>query len=135
MAQVVMALDFSGMEDFDFDNIVTQWFIDNEVQVKEESFSNGKDILNYNHYEKFNVVIFNFDNLDGDYFSELFYTYLNYIKEPSLIKVSLAEEGQFGFETLVETTLDKFLEMLNTADSEDEWNGLEVYDLRIYYTI
>jgi hypothetical protein len=45
---------------------------------------------------------------------------LNYIKEPSLIKVSLAEEGQFGFETLVETTLDKFLEMLNTADSEDE---------------
>ncbi|MBN88206.1 hypothetical protein CMO95_01250 [Candidatus Woesearchaeota archaeon] len=120
MAQVVMALDFSGMEDFDFNNIVTQWFIDNEVQVKEESFSNGKDILNYNHYEKFNVVIFNFDNLDGDYFSELFYTYLNCIKDPSSIKVSLAEEGQFGFETLVETTLDKFLEMLNTADGEDE---------------
>lgn len=135
MAQVVMALDFSGMEDFDFNSIVTQWFIDNEVQVKEESFSNGKDILNYNHYEKFNVVIFNFDNLDGDYFSELFYTYLNNIKDPSLIKVSLAEEGQFGFETLVETTLDKFLEMLNTADEEDEWYGLEVYDLRIYYTI
>ena len=64
MAQVVMALDFSVMEDFDFNNIVTQWFIDNEVQVKDESFSNGKDILNFNHYEKFKVVIFNFDNLE-----------------------------------------------------------------------
>jgi hypothetical protein len=119
MAQVVMALDFSAMENFDFNNVVTQWFINEEVQVKEESFSNSKDILNYNHYEKFSVVIFNFDNIDGDYFSELFYNYLNHIKDSSLVKVSLAEEGQFGFETLIETTLDKFLEMLNTKD-EDE---------------
>ena len=115
-----MALDFSAIENFDFNNVVTQWFIDNEVQVKEESFSNGKDVLNYNHYEKFNVVIFNFDNLDGDYFSELFYTYLNNVNDSSLVKVSLAEEGQFGFETLIETTLDKFLHMLNTDDGEDE---------------
>ena len=120
MAQVVMALDFSVMEDFDFNNIVTQWFIDNEVQVKDESFSNGTDILNFNHYEKFKVVIFNFDNLDGDYFSELFYAYLHNIQDPSLVKVSLAEEGEFGFETLVETTLDKFLEMLHTSDEGDE---------------
>ena len=26
MAQVVMALDFSAMENFDFNNVVTQWF-------------------------------------------------------------------------------------------------------------
>ena len=120
MAEVVMALDFSAREDFDFNNSVNQWFIDHEVQVEGESFSNGKDTLNYNHYEKFKVVIFNFDNLDGDYFSELFYAYLHNIKDPSSVKVSLAEEGQFGFETLIATTLEKFLEMLNTADDEDE---------------
>ena len=59
MAEVVMALDFSAREDFDFNNSVNQWFIDHEVQVEGESFSNGKDTLNYNHYEKFKVIIFN----------------------------------------------------------------------------
>jgi len=120
MAQVVMALDFSGIEEFNFDNDVAQWFIDKKVQIKEETFSNGDDVLKYNHYEKFKVIIFNFDNLDGDYFSELFYNYLNHINDPSLIKVSLAEEGQFGFETLIENTLDKFLDMLNSTDGEGE---------------
>ena len=61
MAEVVMALDFSAREDFDFNNSVNQWFIDHEVQVEGESFSNGKDTLNYNHYEKFKVIIFNLD--------------------------------------------------------------------------
>ncbi len=120
MAQVVMAIDFSREENFKFNENVTQWFIDNESRIKGESFSKGNDVLNYNYYENFNVVIFNFDNLNGDYFSELFYNYLNQIEKTDLINISLAEEGQFGFETLMETTLDKFLEVLNTSIGEEE---------------
>ena len=123
MAQVVVALDYSKLNNYDFNELVVQWFIDNQVKVTDDSFTLNKDSLNYNTYEKFSVVIFNFDNVDGDYFSPLLYNYLNTgvdDLQTKNIKISLAEEGEFGFVTLVETTLNKFLNMLNTSDEGEE---------------
>ncbi len=123
MAQVVVALDYSNVENYEFDKSVVQWFIDNQVEVNDDFFKSDKDVLNYNVYKKFNIVIFNFDNLDGDYFSPLFYKYLNLgigAKQTKKIKISLAEEEEFGFVTLVETTVDKFILMLNNSDVGDE---------------
>jgi|TARA_B100000745_G_C20149335_1_gene394111 hypothetical protein len=119
MAQVVMALDFSAADNYKFDEQVNQWFINNNAIVNEESYTLGKDLLKFNNYSDFNVVIFNFDNLNGDYFSALFYNYLNSLDSTNQIKISLAEEGPFGFETLVETTLNKFLQMLQDDDGEE----------------
>ena len=119
MAQVVMALDFSAGGDYKFDEKVNQWFVDNYAIVNNESYTLGKDMLKYNNYSDFNVVIFNFDNLDGDYFSELFYNYLNSLDSTNQVNISLAEEGPFGFKTLVETTLNKFLQMLQDDDGEE----------------
>tara|TARA_R100000908_G_C3755618_1_gene150101 strand:+ start:379 stop:750 length:372 start_codon:yes stop_codon:yes gene_type:complete len=123
MAQVVVALDYSNVENYEFDKSVVKWFSDNQVEVNDDFFKLDKDVLNYNVYKKFNIVIFNFDNLDGDYFSPLFYKYLNLgigAKQTKKIKISLAEEEEFGFVTLVETTVDKFILMLNNSDVGDE---------------
>ena len=119
MAQVVIALDFSATENYKFDEMVNQWFVDNNAILKEESYTLGRDVLKYNNYSDFNVVIFNFDNLNGDYFSELFYNYLTSLDSTKQVKISLAEEGPFGFKTLVETTLNKFLDMLQDDDGEE----------------
>jgi hypothetical protein len=123
MAQVVVALDYSNVDNYEFDKSVVQSLIDNQVEVNDDFFKSDKDVLNYNVYKKFHIVIFNFDNLDGDYFSPLFYKYLNLgigANQTKKIKISLAEEEEFGFVTLVETTVDKFILMLNNSDVGEE---------------
>jgi hypothetical protein len=123
MAQVGVAVDYSKVQEYEYNQMVVQWFIDNGIKIKDDSFSSGDDTLKYNNYEKFNVVIFNFDNQDGDYFSPLLYNYLGLGVPQDIrkkVKISLAEEGNIGFVTLVETNLNKFLEMLNSSDDGEE---------------
>lgn len=123
MAQVVVAVDYSKVKEYEYNQMVVQWFIDKGIKIKDDSFSSGDDTLKYNNYEKFNVVIFNFDNQDGDYFSPLLYNYLGLGVPQDIrkkVKISLAEEGNIGFVTLVETNLNKFLEMLNSSDDGEE---------------
>ena len=119
MTEAVVAIDM-GNEDMNRD-VLDEWFDANKYEHDGEYVKSDGERISYSYYERVGVIMFKFDNND-DYFPTVIIEYLNSLTDKQGTNVSVAEDGEYGYETLIAASLDDFCNtvLVNDADSGED---------------
>tara|TARA_R110002020_G_scaffold317108_1_gene532794 strand:- start:1390 stop:1776 length:387 start_codon:yes stop_codon:yes gene_type:complete len=126
MVEAVLAIDM-GDEVLKSNETVKAWFEERGCVVAGETISIGKVDINYSVYQRTSVTIFRFEN-EEDNFPVILLHFISDLQDKKGTSVSVAEETQFGYQTLVELNLQDFIKHIMTEDDDDdliEESGLE----------
>ena len=106
MTEAIVAIDM-GNENISGHKALMDWFNESGYEATEESVeSDGQDI-EYSFYERVGVVIYRFDN-SNEYFPSVVVDFINVLEDNSETTISVAEDSELGYQTLMEATVEDF---------------------------
>ena len=133
MTEAIVAIDM-GNENLSSHKALNEWFNENGYDATEDSVESDGQAIDYSYYERVGVVIYRFDNSD-DYFPTVVVDFINILEDTSDTTISVAEDGEMGYQTLLEANVEDFKENVFTpieSDEDSESSDDEHYTLEDY---
>lgn len=125
MTEAIVAIDM-GDENISGHKALREWFINSGYEATEESVKSDGHDIDYSFYERVGVVIYRFDN-SNDYFPTVVIDFINVLVDNSDTTISVAEDSELGYQTLIEATAEDFREnifpsneVVDDSESPDE---------------
>ena len=127
MTEAIVAIDM-GNENLSSHKALRAWFNENGYESTEDSVESDGQPIDYSYYERVGVVIYRFDNTN-DYFPTVVVDFINVLQDDSDTTISVAEDGELGYQTLIESTVEDFRgNVFASTESEDESESSESED-------